>query len=106
MNIYSDFLILEKREPNKKRRKEKKNIEIPISPHTKRYMDSKEKGMNGYTIAPHAKQYIESKGKDVNRYTYLSSHQTRQRMKARENVKRRMDILYLLIPTTKQNQRG
>ena len=68
MNIYSDFLILEKREPNKKRRREKKNIEIPISPHTKRYMDSKEKGMNGYTI--------------------LSSHQTRQRMKARENVKR------------------
>ena len=37
-------------------------------------MDSKEKGMNGYTI--------------------LSSHQTRQRMKARENVKRRMDILF------------
>ena len=51
-------------------------------------MDSKEKGMNEYPIPPHAKQYIESKRKDVNRYTYLSSHQTRQRMKVRENVKR------------------
>ena len=51
-------------------------------------MDSKEKDMNEYTILPHAKQYIESKRKDVNRYTYLSSHQTRQRMQARENVKR------------------
>ena len=69
-------------------------------------MDSKEKGMNEYTIPPHAKQYRESKGKDVNGYTILSSHQTRQRMKARENVKRRMDILFFLIPTTKQNERG
>ena len=47
---------------------------------------------------------MESKEKGMNEYTILSSHQTRQRMKVRENVKRRMDILYLLIPTTKQNQ--
>lgn len=34
---------------------------MPISPHIKRYMDSKEKGMNGYTI--------------------LSSHRERNRIK-------------------------
>ena len=69
MNIYSDYPHTGKdRAKQKKKRREKKNIDIPIPPHTKRYMDSKEKGMNEYAI--------------------LSSHQTRQRMKARENVKR------------------
>ena len=62
--------------------------------------------MNGAIFVPYGipLPQIGGRFREVGRYTYTSSHQTRQRMKARENVKRRMDMLYLLIPTTKQNQ--
>lgn len=35
-------------------------MDIPIPPHTERYMDSKEKGMNEYTIPPHINNKTES----------------------------------------------
>lgn len=38
-----------------------RRVDIPIPPHTRQYIESKEKGMNRYTIPPHPENETESK---------------------------------------------